>query len=86
MRGLLQDCNALMPTLDALKTAVADFERAQVAFAEVMARHDAVTGQMATIQNQIATAKANLAANEEALRTVAGQFATAATQARLGGK
>jgi hypothetical protein len=51
-----------------------------------MARHDAVTGQMATIQNQIATAKANLAANEEALRTVAGQFATAANQARGVGK
>ena len=75
-----------MPTLDALKTAVADFERAQVAFSEVMARHESVTAQMQTIQNQIATAKANLAANEEALRTVAGQFATAANQARGLGK
>jgi hypothetical protein len=51
-----------------------------------MARHEAVNAQMATIQNQIATAKANLAANEEALRAVAGQFSMAATQARLGWK
>lgn len=75
-----------MPTLDALRTSITDYERALTVFSEVMARHEAVNAQMATIQNQIATAKANLAANEEALRLVAGQFSTAATQAKLGGK
>ena len=75
-----------MPTLDALRTSITDYERALTAFSEVMARHESVTAQMATIQNQIATVKANLAANEEALRTVAGQFSAAANQARGIGK
>ena len=85
MSGLLQDRNALMPTIEALRTALTDFDRAQTAFSDLMARHEAVMGQMATIQNQIATAKASFIANEEALRSVAEQFATA-NRARVGGR
>lgn len=70
-----------MPTLEALETAIADFKRAQAAFADLVNRRDSVQAQLNTIDGQLSGAKASVAANEEALRGVASQFATEARRA-----
>ena len=67
-----------MPTLEALETAINDFKRANTALAELMTRRESVQAQLNTIDGQLSGAKASMAANEEALRGVASQFATEA--------
>lgn len=64
----------LMPTLEALETAIADYKRANTAFAELMTRRESVQAQLNTIDGQLSAAKASVAANEEALRNAAVQF------------
>ncbi len=64
-----------MPTLEALETAVSDYKRAQEEFDGLKTKQAELLAELATIQQQIATAKASFASNEDALRTVAVQFA-----------
>lgn len=64
-----------MPTLEALETALTDYKRAQTAFADLVTRRDETQAQLNTLNGQISTAKASAAANEDALLSVAQQFA-----------
>lgn len=64
-----------MPTLEALETAVSDYKRTQGELETLLTRQETVLAQLETIQQQIATAKASFVANEDALKSVAAQFA-----------
>lgn len=64
-----------MPTLEALETAVADYKRTQERFDELVAEQTALQAQLNVVMGLLSTAKASFAANEEALRTAAIQFA-----------
>lgn len=66
-----------MPTLAALETALADYKRTEADFQALADRQTVVLAQLKTIQGQMETAKASFSANEEALRSVAAQFARA---------
>lgn len=70
-----------MPTLEALETAIADYKRTQGAFADLIRRRDEAQALLNVIDGQLSTAKASVAANEAALRSVAAQYATEAKRA-----
>ena len=66
-----------MPTIEALETALVDYKRAQLAFADLLSRRDTLQAQINAIEGQLSSAKASLAANEDTLRNVVLQFGKA---------